>query len=186
MSFEMILSILLGLGLSSAVGFRIFVPALITSVAAHFDYLQLADAMSWMGTIPAMITFGVATLAEIGAYYIPFVDNLMDTVATPAAAICGTLLMGSTIVEMEPMIKWPISVIAGGGLATTIQSGTSIVRATSSGVTAGMGNPIVSSVEGILSVIMSIVSILLPILAGVAVLFFVILIVRRKRKNKLA
>lgn len=102
---EMLFNKLLGLGLSSAVGFRVFVPALITSLAAYFGKIELAESMQWMGSLPAIVTFGVATVAEIVAYYIPFVDNLLDTISVPAAAICGSLLMGSTIIEMDPLIK---------------------------------------------------------------------------------
>ena len=101
--------------------------------------------MQWIGEMPAMVTFGVATVLEITAYYVPLFDNLLDLVAATTAAICGTLLMGSTIVEMDPLIKWPISVIAGGGLAATIYGGTTMVRATSSSLTAGLGNLVVSS-----------------------------------------
>jgi len=181
MDVKIISSIILGLGLSAAVGFRIFVPALITAVAGYYDAIELIESMQWMTSMPAIITLSVATIAEILAFYIPFVDNLLDTVATPAAAICGTLLMGSTIVEMEPLIKWPISIIAGGGLATAVQSGTSVVRATSSGLTAGMGNPFVSTLEAILATIMSFLSILLPVAAGAVILYITYRFIIKKR-----
>jgi len=183
MSFEIIASILLGLGLSSAVGFRIFVPALITSVASHFNYIELSDSMDWMGSIPAMATFGVATALEIFAYYIPFIDNALDVVAVPIAAICGSLLMGSTIIEMDPLIKWPLSIIAGGGMATAVHSGTSLVRAKSCGLTGGLGNPIVSSIEGVFAAILSVISIFLPIVAGVVILWLIFKILKDRRKD---
>lgn len=181
MDFTVILSVLLELGLSSAVGFRIFVPALVTSVASHLGYINLAEGMQWMASYPAMVNFGVATLLEIFGYYIPFVDNILDTVAAPAAVICGTLLMGSTILEMDPLIKWPISVIAGGGLATTILGGTSLIRAKSSGFTAGLGNAIISTIEGIVSGIISITSIVLPVLSVVIILWILYIILRPSR-----
>ncbi len=173
MDFQLILSIILGLGLSSAVGFRIFVPALITSVGAPFNYLELADSMQWMSSIPAMVTLGVANVLEIIAYYVPVLDNALDAIATPAAAVCGTLLMGSTIMEIDPLIKWLVSIIAGGGLATTIQSGTTVVRADSTGFTAGLGSPVVSTLEAIFAIVMSIISIFLPILAGIVILWLI-------------
>ena len=184
MDFSLILSVILGLGLSSAVGFRIFVPALITSVGAHYGYIDLADSMSWMASLPTMITLGVATVLEIGAYYLPIIDNALDVVAAPAAAICGTLLMGSTIVEMEPLIKWPISIIAGGGMATAVHTGSATVRAASTGLTAGLGNPIVSTVETVLATVLSILSILLPIAAGVVILWLIVKIVRSRKAKK--
>lgn len=183
MDLQIVLSVLLGLGLSSAVGFRIFVPALVTSVAAHYDVLQLSESMQWMGSLPAMITCGVATIVEIVGYYIPFVDNILDVVAAPAAAVCGTLLMGGTIVEMDPMIKWPISIIAGGGLASTIHGSTSLVRAKSSGFTAGLGNPLVSTLEAGIAFVLSMVSIVLPVIAGAAILWLVYKIFMWRRQS---
>lgn len=180
MDLEIISSILLGLGLSSAVGFRIFIPALITSVGAHLGYIELAEGMHWMSSVPAMITSGVATIVELVAYYVPFIDNLLDTISGPAAAICGSLLMGSTIVDIEPLIKWPISIIAGGGLAASVHTGTAVVRGASSGFTAGLGNPVVSTVEAILATIMSILSILLPILAGIIIVYLVYRLLKRR------
>jgi hypothetical protein len=129
--------------------------------------------MQWMSSLPAMITLGIATIAEMLAYYIPLVDNLLDTVSSPAAAVCGTLLMGSTIIEMDPSIKWPIFIIAGGGMATAVQSGTSVLRAASSGVTGGLGNPVISTVEVVFASILSILSIVLPIAAGLVVLWLI-------------
>lgn len=180
-----LLSIVLGLGLSAAVGFRIFVPALITSLAAHFGYIQISESMEWMSSTPAIMIFSVATLAEIFAYYIPFIDNALDAIAAPAAAICGTLLMGSTIVEIDPFIKWPISIIAGGGLATTLHGSTSVVRAKSSGFTAGLANPIVSTVEAVVAAIISILSIVAPVLIVVFLgwIFYLVIKKRLSRKN---
>ncbi len=156
-------------------------------MAAHFGYIELADNMGWMSSQTAIITFGVATLLEIFGYYIPFVDNLLDVIAAPAAAICGTLLMGFTIVEMGPFIKWPISVIAGGGIAAAVQSGTSVARAISSTFTAGLGNPILSIIEAVIAAVLSVVSILLRVVAGVFVLWLVFkLYSLRAKKNKRA
>jgi hypothetical protein len=179
MNTEVITSVILGLGLSSAAGFRIFIPALITSLGAHYGQIDLAANMQWMATWPAIITLSIATIAEVLAYYIPFIDNLLDTIATPAAALCGTLLMGSTIIDIDPLIKWPISIIAGGGMATAIQGGTSVIRAASSSTTGGMANPVVSTIEAVFAAVLSLLSIVLPIAAGLVILWLFYKIVKR-------
>lgn len=138
--------------------------------------------MSWIGSVPAIITFAVATGLEVFAYYIPLVDNALDAVAAPAAAICGTLLMGSSIVEMDPFIKWPISVIAGGGVASAVHGGTSLVRATSSSFTAGLGNPVVSTLEAILAGVLSVLSIILPVLAAIIAIWLVYMAIKKFRR----
>ena len=91
-TLDIAVSIALGVGLAAAVGFRVFLPLLITSIAAHFEYIHLSDNFGWLGSVPAMLMLAVAAVAEVLAYYIPAVDNLLDAITTPAALIAGTLV----------------------------------------------------------------------------------------------
>src|SRR5436853_235068 len=90
---ETILSLLIGIGLSAACGFRVFVPLLVVSVASHTGHLHLSSGFEWMGSDAALIAFAVATVLEVAAYYSPWLDNLLDTIASPAAVIAGTLVV---------------------------------------------------------------------------------------------
>jgi len=83
------LSIVLGIALAAATGFRVFLPMLIVSGAAYTGHLSLDNGFAWLGTPYALIMLSVAALAEILAYYIPIVDNLLDSLATPAASSPG-------------------------------------------------------------------------------------------------
>src|SRR5262245_45624492 len=121
---ELALSICLGIGLAAACGFRVFVPLLGVSMAALAGHVQLAEGVAWVGTWPALVCFLTATILEIGAYYIPWLDNLLDTIATPAAVVAGTIAMGSVVTDMSPLLKWTLALIAGGGTAGLIQSAT--------------------------------------------------------------
>src|ERR1043165_3613686 len=131
----------MGIGLSAACGFRVFVPLLCLRVAAHFQHLHLSPAFAWIGSTPAMIAFAVATAVEIAAYYIPWVDNLLDTIAVPVAAIAGIVATAAVVTDIDPFWKWTLAVVAGGGVATTTQLTTTKARATSSVTTGGLGNP---------------------------------------------
>lgn len=179
---EIVLSALLGLGLSAAVGFRIFVPFFIASIAAYTGNLSLSESFTWIGSMPAMIMFGMATIIEIGAYYIPWLDNLLDTVATPIAVVAGTILTASTMFDLDPALKWPIAIIAGGGTAGLIHGLTSSVRLGSTATTGGVANPIVSTVETGGSILLSLLAIALPVLAIVLVVLFVIFFFRKAKK----
>src|SRR5215212_6934719 len=112
---ELALSLCLGVGLSAACGFRVFVPILGVSLAAMAGHVQLADEVAWMGTWPALVCFMTATVLEIGAYYVPWIDNLLDSIATPAAVVAGTLAVGSVVTDMSPLMRWTLALIAGGG-----------------------------------------------------------------------
>lgn len=179
---ELLLSVLLGLSLSAAVGFRIFVPFFVASVAAYTGNLSLSESFTWIGGMPAMIMFGVATMFEIGAYYIPWLDNLLDAVATPIAVIAGSILTASTMFELEPALKWPIAIIAGGGTAGFIHGLTSSVRLGSTATTGGVANPAVSTIETGSSIVLSLLAIAVPVFAIVLVMVFIIFIFRKAKK----
>jgi len=170
MNLEIILTVLMGIGLSAASGFRIFIPFLVISIASLTGNLTLADSFSWIGTYPAVITFGIATIFEIAGYYIPWVDNILDTIASPVAVIAGIILMASVVTGMSPLLKWTLAIIAGGGIAGTIQALTGFTRVTSSITTGGLGNPAVSSVESGSSLTLSAMAIFIPLIAGIVVL----------------
>src|SRR5437868_11606741 len=119
--FDFAVSIALGVGLASAVGFRVFLPLLITSIAAYGGYIPISDGFAWLASPAAVIMLGVAALAEILAFYIPGVDNLLDTIATPTALIAGTLVSAAVMADLPPLVKWTAAVIAGGGAAGITQ-----------------------------------------------------------------
>ncbi len=156
---EQLLSILVGVGLSAACGFRVFVPLLVMSIATRAGHLTVSDGFSWISTWPALLAFAVATLLEIAAFYVPWVDNLMDTIASPIAVIAGVLITTACVTDLSPLLKWSLGIIAGGGAAGTVQALTVTARATSSATTGGMGNPIISTLEAGLSMFMSLLDI---------------------------
>jgi uncharacterized protein DUF4126 len=140
-SLDLALPIVLGIGLAAATGFRIFLPLLILSVAAHTGHLSLDESFAWLGTPAALTMLGTAALAEIVAYYVPGVDNLLDTVATPGAFVAGTVASAAVVTDLEPMVKWTAAVIAGGGVAGLTQATTALLRAKSTVFTGGLGKP---------------------------------------------
>ncbi len=182
MDSELILSLIIGIGLSASVGFRIFVPFLVLSVFSLLGFVNLSSGFDWIGTYPALIAFGFASLLEIIAYFIPWFDNLLDTIAGPVSIIAGALVMGSVLADFSPILKWSLAIIAGGGLAGTIQHSTGLLRLTSSTTTGGIANPVISTTEAGASFSLSALAILLPVVAFLLVLFLVIWVVRKFHK----
>lgn len=175
---KLLLSLALGLGLSASSGFRVFVPLLVASIASKLGIIHLGESFQWMGSTTAIIAFAAATVFEIAGYYIPFVDNILDTITTPTSVIAGTLLTASVLTpELDPMLKWGLGIIVGGGSAGIVQAGTALTRATSSVTTAGVGNPVVATAEHGLSFAGSIMSIFMPfvIAAIICIVLFVFL-----------
>jgi len=169
LSPEAIFSILVGIGLAASVGFRIFVPLFALSLASYFNIIPLNENWEWLGSTLALIILGIATFVEILAYLIPWVDNVLDTIAVPAAAIAGTLIMVATVSGLDPTITWALAIIAGGGTSIAIKGSSSTTRLASTATTAGIANPVISVIETGTSIVMSVFSIFIPILAIICV-----------------
>jgi hypothetical protein len=181
---ETFLSILVGIGLSAACGFRVFVPLLAISIASLSGHLTLSSGFEWMGTYPALLSFAVATVFEIAGYYIPWVDHLLDIVAGPAAIVAGVVAMASSVSGVSPFLRWSLAIIAGGGIAGIFQALTGITRITSSSTIAGLGNPVVSTAEAVGATAFSAMALIIPVV-GTVVLVIVLSLAYRPGRSML-
>jgi hypothetical protein len=169
---ETLIGLLIGIGLSAACGFRVFIPLLGMSIAAISGYITPSQGFEWIGTWPALIAFATATALEIGAYYVPFIDHLMDVLITPTAIAAGIILTASMLSDISPFIKWSLAIIAGGGVSAVVQGGTMAFRAASTLTSGGMANFLVASGELFGSALLTVFAILIPVLC-----FFIVLLI---------
>jgi hypothetical protein len=172
---ETLISICLGIGLSAACGFRVFVPLLVMSIASRSGHLGLAPGFEWISSYPAMLTFSVASALEIGGYYIPWLGHLLDVIATPAAVVAGTVVTASVVTGASPYLRWTLAAIAGGGAAGMVQGATVATRGASTVTTGGLANPLVATLELAGAIITSIAALFAPVL--IVALMAVLLIV---------
>jgi len=168
----------LGLGLAAACGFRVFVPLLLAGLAAHFGRLPLAGGFEWLGSTPALITFGSATILEIGAYYVPWLDHALDLGATPAAVLAGMVAAAAVLIDLPPLLKWTVTIIGGGGAAGLVQGSTVLLRLKSTALTGGMANPLLSTLELFGAVGITLLALVLPLVGLVVVLLLLLLVFR--------
>jgi len=175
---ESVISVALGLGLSAACGFRVFLPLLAMSIAAATGQLPLASGFAWVGTTPALIALATATVAEVLAYYIPWLDNVMDTIATPAAMVAGVVASAGAIVDLPEFLRWGVAVVAGGGAATVVQGTTVALRAKSSATTAGAANPFLATAELAGAATISTLALIIPVATLVGVVLLIVLLIR--------
>lgn len=176
------MSIFLGVGLAASVGFRVFLPLFALSLAAYNGIWDLNANWEWIGSLSAVITLGVATLVELFAYFIPWVDNLLDSVAIPLAALAGTAVMVSTVAGLDPVVTWSLAIIAGGGTATAIKGAAAGGRMASTLSTGGLANPAVATIETGTATVMSLASLLAPVVAAILVIVVLIFVFRFYRK----
>ena len=171
---QILLSLSLGLGLAAACGFRVFIPPLMMGVGSRLDLYNLEGSFVWVDDTWAIAIFAVATLLEIGGYFIPWIDNLLDAVATPAAIIGGIFVTSASLEgELDPSAQWTLSVIAGGSVSGVIQLGTVATRAISTGTTGGLANPIISLLEAVASILCILISLFLVAIIPIVILFLI-------------
>lgn len=182
---ETILSLCIGIGLSAACGFRVFVPLLVMSIGAITGLFEPAKGFQWLAMPTVCLALSIATICEIAAYYIPWVDNLLDTVATPAAMIAGTLTtMAVSSGEMSQFASWAAAIIVGGGTASVVQMSTVAARGVSTATTGGLANPVLSTTEWVSAAVLSVLAMVLPVVVAIAVIICIFLAIRWIRKKK--
>lgn len=169
MTTELFLSICLGIGLATSSGFRVFVPLFGMSLAHYFGVLPLSENWLWLGSTTALVILAVASIAESLAYLVPFVDNLLDSIAVPLAGVAGTVAMASNLGDMSPAVSWALAIVAGGGSASLIKATNATGRAVSTTTTAGVANPVIALAETGTAIGLSTVAIFAPVLAGILV-----------------
>ncbi|MFN3020337.1 DUF4126 domain-containing protein [Chryseobacterium sp. TY3] len=177
-----VISIFVGIGLAAATGFRVFLPMFAVSLASYFHWIPANESFQWLASLPALITTGVATVMEILAYYIPYIDNILDSISIPLATIAGSVLFASQYMGLDGVSEWALALIAGGGTAATIASGFAGTRVASTATTGGIGNHVVATTETAGASVMSIFALALPVLAFIFAIGLVILVIVFGRK----
>jgi len=175
---DLLLSLALGVGLAAAVGFRVFLPLLLLGLSVKAGVMPVSSGFEWVATTPALLMFAVAAVIEIIAYYIPLLDNALDTLAGPLAVGAGIGVTALALGDAPPMLKWTLAIIAGGGAAAATQSTTTLLRGTSTALTAGLGNHALATGEIVGAIGFSLLAILLPYVAMAAVLIIVVVAAR--------
>ncbi len=176
---ELLLSICIGIGLSAACGFRVFIPFLIMSIASISGHLTLSPHFQWIGTYPALVSFTLATVFEIAGYYIAWIDTLLDSIASPLAVVAGVLVIASTVIDISPFLKWTLAIIAGGGTAAIFQGTTTLLRGISTATTGGSINFAIATAEVGISTLLSLFALFLPILTGILIVCCAVVLLRK-------
>ena len=169
-NLQTLIELMLAISLSAASGFRVFVPLLVLSATAVFGHLDLPANFDWIENQQALILFAIATVLEVIGYSIPWFDHALDILATPAAILSGTIVAASVAPDLDPLVKWTLAIVAGGGTAGITKLLTNLLRGGSTAASGGLTNPIFAAVELAIATLLSILAVTVPIIAGVLVI----------------
>jgi hypothetical protein len=162
---NMLLSVATGIALAAAAGFRAFVPLLAAGLAIYFGWVEPARGFDWLGEPVVLGALGIATAAEIAAYYLPGVDHVLDLLGAPVAVIAGIVAAAGVMVGLPDWLRWLTAIGAGGAIATAGHALNAVGRAKTGAVSGGLGNPAYSTAELAGSILVSALAVALPVLA---------------------
>lgn len=171
---EILFSLICGVFLSAACGFRVFVPFLLVNMASQAGFIDLPPDFEWIGSAETFSFFVTATVIEIVGSYIPFVDSFLKLLVTPIAIVSGIIIMASFVTEMSPhvnpLLRWTLTLTVGGVVAGSTHILSSSVRVASTATTGWLANPLISTMEPILSLASSALGIVASIVGVIIVL----------------
>jgi len=179
---ETLIAVSVGLGLAAAAGMRVFLPLFVLGVAGASGVVPLAPGWEWVGSPAALIGLGTAMALEIAAYYVPWVDQALDVIATPTAVLAGMIATASVLVDVPPLLKWAVVIVGGGGVAGLTQGMSVLARLKSSTLTGGMANPVVSTAEWVGALFVAVLAVLLPLIGLLVSVLLIVYLVRRARR----
>jgi hypothetical protein len=180
--WSLVTGVLAGVGLAAAAGFRVFVPLLVLALANKAGVMGVAPGFDWLGSTPAVTALSCAAVLEIVAYYVPWLDHALDTLAAPAAVVAGSLVVASQVTGMDPWLGWVTGIVAGGGAAGLVQASTMLLRGVSLVTTGGLANPLVATLENGLAILVAALAVLVPLLALLAVALALFILLRRRQR----
>jgi len=181
---ETLVEICLGVALAAACGLRVFVPPLVMGIMVRLGVLHLTGGAAWMASTPALVALGVATVLEVSAYHVPWLDNALDLMAGPIAILAGIAVSFAVLSNEDPLVRWTLALVAGGGAAAGVQTVTTLARHVSSLTTGGLLNPVLAAGEAVAAVVVSVTAILIPLVA--ALLGIVLLLFYLRRRSRAA
>jgi hypothetical protein len=179
-----LLSVFTAFGLSSSAGLNAYLPLLVVALLARFtDLITLKppwDTLESWWVIGALV---VLLLIEILVDKIPAVDSINDGIQTFVRPVAGAVLFAASagvITDAHPVLALICGLLVAGGVHAVKATARPVVTAT----TAGVGNPVVSTAEDVLSLVLAVLAILLPILGLLLLILLFAWVVRHWRRRR--
>lgn len=156
----------LGVGLAAASGLRAFLPLLLACIAAKTGLFGLnwSGNFAWLASDAALIALSIASVVEIAGDKIPVVDHALDALGTVLRPGAGALVAAAVWNQNDPTTAALLGLIFGAPLALSLHAAKAGTRGVSTATTAGLGNPILSTIEDFAALLLGLVALLMPLL----------------------
>jgi hypothetical protein len=179
------MDILTGAGLAAPAGLNAYIPLLTVGLLARFtDLVTLNAPYDIIASDAGLIVLTLLLIIELFADAVPGLDSINDVIQTAIRPATGAFLMLASdgeMVDMHPVLQ----ALLGAGLAGTVHAVKMLGRPAVTVATGGTGNPVISTVENVVALAISVLAILLPVLVLIAIALLLVLalrwLLRRKR-----
>lgn len=187
-ALRLTLEILTGIGLAAACGLRAFLPMLAMGGLQRAGFLALGSHFEWLGSTPALVAFGTAVVVEVLGDKFPVLDHALDSVGIVVKPLAGAILASAAIVDMDPWLSAALGLITGASVTGAVHVAKSGVRVVSTSLTGGLANPVISTVEDVLGIVLTAIAIVAPflVLGMLAMMVFVTYQIVQRRRRVLA
>jgi hypothetical protein len=193
-----VLEVLTGTGLAAAAGMNAYVPLLVVGLADRFlpGLLQLPDGWAWLSDGWVLAIIAVLLVVEVVADKIPAVDSVNDVLQSIVRPTAGGLAFGSSSTASTAAVTDPaaffasnqwVPIVAGAVVALVVHGAKSLARPAANAATAGAAAPVVSTIEDLGAIGISLLAIVAPLLVGLAIALVAVLvwsIGRRARRRR--
>jgi len=176
--------VLSGLTLAAPAGVNAYIPLLAVALAERLGWLHLDAPYDILGAWWVIAIIAVLLIVEVVADKVPAVDHVNDVIQTVVRPAAGGLLAVSASGHgsVSPVVLLVAGVLIAGGVHAVKASARPVVNVS----TAGAGAPVVSTLEDIGAVIVTVLALLVPVLAAIviiAVVVVAIVTIRRWRRR---
>lgn len=174
---QAITTLLAALGLSSTAGIRAYLPLLALGIAGDAGIVQMQGSFKDLGSPAVLLVLGILVVGEFIIDKVPVIDHISDLVHTVIRPISGAVIMAGTANPISQQHPW-IAALIGAVLAFAFHGAKAATRPAVSATTAGIGNPVVSIIEDVAAVLMSLLLLFAPIIGFIVILLIAVTFLR--------
>lgn len=177
---DVLFNIFSAFGLSASAGLNAYIPLLTVALLAKFT--NLIQLSSPWDTLTSWWVIGVLILLSIVEFVadkVPAVNHVNDAVQTIIRPMAGAIVFAAgsgSIAKVDPALALIAGLLVAGGVHAVKSL---VVRPAVTATTAGMGNIPVSMAEDATSTVVSVLSIVVPVIIGCALVLVTTIIVTK-------
>lgn len=174
------------IGLGAASGLNAWIPLLGLGLADRFGLVTLTGSFDFLSSTPVLVVLAALLALDVVGDKVPAVDHVLHVAGVVIAPVSGAIVFAAQdnlLSNSSPAL----AAVAGMVLGELVHGGRSAFRPAVTATTGGVGNPVVSAVEDVVSTVLTVLAVLVPVLAFVflvAVTLFVVVRVRRWRARR--